>query len=104
MSKFTITTHTKAKQFIESLDRARKARVDRIYYLFEEYGTFLPTKFLKKLSADVWELRPGDIRLFLAIKGNKGYVVHGVYKKTQKTPKKDLELSTKRIKEETRLI
>lgn len=41
-------------------------------------------------------------RLFLTIIGNKGYVVHGIYKKSQKTPKKDLELSIKRIKELTR--
>ncbi len=99
MVRFIIITQAKAKEFIDSLDKERRARVDRAYFLFERYGTFLPTKYLKKLTKDIWELRPGDIRLFLGIKGNKACVVHGIYKKTQKTPKRDLELSVKRIKE-----
>lgn len=100
MTRYSITTHRKAREFIESLDKVRRARVDRIYYLFEEYGVTLPGKYLKKLDKEVWELRPGDVRLFLGIKGTKGIIVHGIFKKTQKTPKRDLELARKRIKEE----
>lgn len=100
MTKYRIITHVKAKEFIQSLDNQRRARVDRVYYLFEEYGRFLPSKYLKKLSGEVWELRPGDIRLFLSIRGTTGIVVHGIYKKSQKTPKKDLDLAIKRIKEQ----
>ena len=100
MGKYSIITYSKAKEFIGVLDKRRRARVDRIYYLFEEYGFFLPNRYLKKLTAKVWELRPGDVRLFLTIKGDKGYVVHGIYKKTQKTIKKDLDLAIKRIKGE----
>jgi len=54
---------------------------------------------LKKVSSDVWELRPGDVRLFLKIKGNKGFVIHGIYKKSQKIPKKELDLAIRRAKE-----
>ena len=100
MSKYKIITHEKAKDFIESLDKIKRARIDRAYYLFEEFGRFLPSKYLKKLAKDVWELRPGDVRLFLTITGNKGYVVHGIHKKTQKTPKRDVDLALKRIKGE----
>lgn len=96
--RFTIVTHNKTKEFIESLDRTRKARVDKIYYLFEEYGRFLPSKYLKKIGKSIWELRPGDVRLFLTIKGNNAFVVHGIYKKTQKIPKNDIELAEKRIR------
>lgn len=100
MPRYTITTARKAREFIESLDKLRRARVDRIYYLFEEYGATLPGKYLKKIDKGVWELRPGDVRLFLGIKGTTGVIVHGIFKKTQKTPKQDLELAKKRIKEE----
>lgn len=100
MTKYKILTHAKAREFILTLDKLRKARVDRIYYLFEEYGRFLPNKYLKKLSGDVWELRPGDARLFLYIKGDTGIIVHGILKKSQKTPKRDLDLAMKRIREE----
>ena len=99
MNKYRIITYDRAKEFIESLDKIRRARIDRVYYLFEEFGRFLPSKYLKKLAKDVWELRPGDVRLFLTIKGNTGYVIHGIYKKTQKTPKRDLDLVLKRIRE-----
>ena len=101
MGKFVIDTGNKVDDFIKSLDKDRRARVDRIYYLFEEYGTNLPAKHLKKLRDNVWELRPGDIRLLLTIKGNRGLVVHAIYKKTQKIPKKDLKLALKRAKEES---
>ena len=99
MGKYSIITHRKAKEFIESLDKTRKTRVDRVYYLFEEYGFTLPSKYLKKLDKDVWELRPGDVRLFLGIKGTRGIIVHGLFKKSQKTPRRDLKLAKKRITE-----
>ncbi len=102
MSKYILITYHKARKFIASLDKARKARIDRIYYLFEEYGFNLPDKYLRKLTNNVWELRPGDVRLFLTIKGNQGFIVHAIRKKTQKTPKKDLALAIKRIKEEVK--
>lgn len=96
---YSIVTHPRVDAFIEKLDRLRKARIDRIYDLFEEYGTSLPDKYLKKLGFKLWELRPGDIRLFITLKGTRGYVVHGIYKKSKKTPKKDIRLALRRIKE-----
>ncbi len=100
MKKYEIVTHVKVKKFIENLDNTRQARIDRFYELFEEYGVFLPARYLKKVAKNVWELRPGDVRLFLTIKGNKGFVIHGIRKKGQKLPKKELSLAIKRIKEE----
>lgn len=99
MNKFVIETSLGAIDFIKILSKNDRSRVDRYYYLFEEYGMFLPSKYLKKISHGLWELRPGRIRLFLTIVGNKGTIVHGIYKKTNKTPKRDIELSIKRIKQ-----
>lgn len=96
---YQINTGDKVSEFIESLDKVKRARVDRLYDLFELYGTYLPSKYLKKIAKEVWELRPGDVRLFMTIRGNTGFVVHGIFKKTQKTPKRDLDLAIKRIKE-----
>lgn len=100
VKKYQIDTHFKVKKFIEDLDDTRKARIDRLYDLFEEYGPSLSGKYLKKIDRAVWELRPGDVRLFLTIKKNKAFVIHGIRKKSQKIPKKDLNLAIKRIKEE----
>ena len=99
MNPYLILTSHKAKEFIEKLDLTRKAKIDRIYNLFKIYGNQLPSKYLKKLNTHLWELRPGDVRLFLTIRGNQGIVIHGILKKTQKTPKNDLELAKKRVKE-----
>ena len=99
MTSYSIITYAKAKKFLDNLDPVRKARVDRFYDLFETYGPALPNKYLKKLSNLVWELRPGDIRLFLTITETQGHVIHAIHKKTQKTPKNDLNLATKRIKQ-----
>lgn len=98
--RYQIYTGSKAKEFIDKLDRIKRARIDRLYDLFEVYGTFLSGKYLKKIVQDIWELRPGDVRLFLTIRGNKAFVVHGILKKTQKTPRQDVELAIRRVQEE----
>lgn len=99
MKKYQVFTHVKAKKFIDRLDSKRKARIDRFYDLFEEYGPFLPDRYLKKIAENLWELRPGDVRLFLTLKGKKAFVIYGIRKKDQKIPKKELNLALKRIKE-----
>ena len=99
-TKYQILTHPKAKKFADGLDPAQRARIDRLYNLFENYGPNLPSRYLKKVTKNIWELRPGDVRLFLTIGGNKGFVVHGIRKKGKKIPKKDLNLAVQRIKED----
>ena len=100
IKKYQIKTHIKVKKFIETLNNVRKARIDRFYDLFEEYGTLLSSKYLKKITKDVWELRPGDVRLFLTIRRKQAFVIHGIRKKNQKIPKKELKLVVRRIKKE----
>lgn len=103
MTQFSIITRVEVKEFVESLDRIGKARIDRIYDAFEQYGPFLPAKYLKKIERNLWELRPGDVRLFFTMKGSQAIVVHSIHKKSQKTPKRDLELARKRVAEELRV-
>ena len=100
MNKYKILTHKKVDKFVERLDTVRQAKVINIYDLFRKYGVFLPSKYLKKVTKDIWELRPGDVRLFLTIKGNEGIVIHGIRKKSRKIPKRDLDLAAQRIKKE----
>jgi mRNA-degrading endonuclease RelE of RelBE toxin-antitoxin system len=99
-TRYQILTHPKVKKFVDGLDRIQKARVDRLYDLFEDYGPNLPSRYLKKVFRDIWELRPGDVRLFLTIRGNKGFVVHGILKKGRRLPRKELELAVQRVRED----
>ena len=97
MPKFEILITQKAKSFIDGLEKKRRARIDRYFELFREYGTSLPGRYLKKISETVWELRPGDVRVFLGMDGSKGIVVHAIKKKSQKLPRRDIVTAEKRF-------
>jgi phage-related protein len=44
------------------------------------------------LEGDIWELRPLRDRIFFAgIKGGKYVLLHHYFKKTQKTPRREIE-------------
>jgi phage-related protein len=58
----------------------------------------------KSLSGGLWEVRSslsngGIARMIFCMRENKIYVLHGFIKKTQATPKDDLDLARKRMKE-----
>ena len=58
---------------------------------------------VKPLKNKLWEIRThlsdGRIsRVFFTIKGSSLVLLHSIVKKTQKTPKQDLELARKRAK------
>ena len=61
---------------------------------------------VRKLNPKLWEirsrLRDGIARVFFTIEQQDMILIHGLVKKTQKTPKADLELSQQRIKQWTR--
>ena len=86
-------------KFLDKLNPTEKARILRYKSLLEEHGLSLPEPYLKKLEKDIWELRPGSVRILFTIKSKTAIFAHAFYKKTQKTPLKDLELVRKRILE-----
>ena len=60
--------------------------------LLQENGTRLPENITKSLKDDIWELRPGNNRVFYFYHKNETYVLlHHFRKKSQKTPKKELD-------------
>ena len=86
-------------KFLDKLNPTEKARLLRYKSLLEEHGLSLPEPYLKKLEKDIWELRPGSVRILFTIKGKTVIFAHAFYKKKQKTPLKDLKLVRKRILE-----
>ena len=89
----------KVAEFIEKLTYTDSARLERTRKFFEEYGFKIGPKYVKKIADGIWELRAGNIRLFLCVRGESAYGVHIIYKKSQKLPKKDIELAEKRCKQ-----
>lgn len=88
------------KNFIQSLSATDIAKIRTVFRLFEEYGPLLPAKYIKKMSGtkDIWELRAKRIRIFFFIHKNSGIGVHGIIKRSQKTPKQDIEVAMNRMR------
>ncbi|VVA44195.1 conserved hypothetical protein [Candidatus Roizmanbacteria bacterium] len=84
--------------FINSLSKKDGARLKKTRILFETYGFQIGPKYIKKITRNIWELRAGNIRLFVCIKGSNIYGVHIITKKSQKLLKKDINLAVERSK------
>ncbi|MEK3871726.1 MULTISPECIES: type II toxin-antitoxin system RelE/ParE family toxin [unclassified Paenibacillus] len=95
------------EDFIDELDAAalnnKNARVqlEQIIYCLnrlEESGTRAGERFTKRISGDIWELRPGHNRiLFFGWKGNHLVLLHYFTKTTQKTPPKEIAVAKRRM-------
>ena len=58
----------------------------------EDNGTRLNENITKHLDDDIWELRPGNNRvLYFYFKDDTFVLLHQFRKKTQKTPKREIE-------------
>lgn len=92
------------EDFLANLESAARAKVVRNLELLRTVA-FVPSKFWKKMSGteNLWELRTeyaGRIYRILAstYRGNRVVLLHGFEKKTQKTPRQDLEIAEQRRK------
>ena len=57
-----------------------------------EYGTGIREPYIKHIEGEIWELRPLRDRIFFACRGDDSFVLlHYFVKKTQKTPRNEIE-------------
>jgi phage-related protein len=83
-------------EFLNSLPVKHRAKAIRTIDLLAEFGRDLKAPYTKHLEKELWELRVkhgSDIsRIFyFAEIGGSFVLLHGFVKKSQKTPKKELE-------------
>jgi phage-related protein len=82
-----------------------RARLARLSALIEEHGfEALPRDTVKHLDDKLWELRvtgrDGISRaIYVTTSGRRVVIVRVFIKKTQKTPRKELEIARQRAKE-----
>lgn len=86
--------------FLEALraksETSKDARIQYnqiIFYidLLSKNGTNLPKNITKHIEEDIWELRPGNNRVFYFYFDQSQYVLlHHFRKKSQKTPKREI--------------
>lgn len=61
-------------------------------------GTFLPETYVKHLDGEIWELRPIDNRILFAAWVDGTFVLlHSFVKKTQKTPKREIDQAKREL-------
>lgn len=68
--------------------------------LLEEFGTRIGEPVTKHLDGEIWEIRPLRNRLLYAYyKDNKFIILHHFIKKTQKTPKREIEQAKRNLQD-----
>ena len=89
-----------AKLFLESLDKKSRAKMFREIDLLESNGPDLRFPHSRYLSNGIFELRAkqgNDISrvMYFFYAGSKAILTNGFVKKSQKTPRQELELAIK---------
>ncbi len=87
-------------EFINKLSAKDRAKISNDLRLLEEFGPNLGIPHARHIEGKLWELRPGDNRLFyfLYLDG-KFVILHGFRKQTMKTPKKEIATALRRMNE-----
>lgn len=72
--------------------RIQYKQISLYIQLLQDNGTRMPENITKHLDEDIWELRPGNNRVFYFYhRDNKFVLLHYFRKKSQKTPKREIE-------------
>lgn len=92
------------KIFLDSLQNIQKAKVFRLFQVYERYGLASIIPHTKKLTGTpLWEIRikgKDNIRVIYVSRTEKSILVlHGFIKRTQKTPKKELIIALERYED-----
>ena len=92
------------KEWINGLDIKLRSKIFKSFELLEQFNINLKSPYAKPLEDKLYELRVKDQKgiyriIYFAYTGREFIMLNGFIKKTQKTPKKEIELAKKRMKE-----
>ena len=96
----TIDGKKHAKEFLMKLDPKMRAKLIKTIELLEANGPDLRMPYSEYLGNGIFELRAKvgsniSRELYFFFSGQKAILTNGFVKKTQKTPKKEMELAIK---------
>jgi len=90
------------REWIKSLPRAEQ-KIIGSDILAVQYGWPIGMPLVRKLDEDLWEVRSTldnrIVRVLFTVEGSLMILLHGFIKKSQKTPKEDLALARKRLRQ-----
>lgn len=95
------------KEYLQELTRQntkdsliRSFKIRSYMKVLSEQGFALVTVMCKHIEGDLWELRPSKDRIFFAGYDNGVFIMlHCFEKKTQKTPKREIERAKREFKD-----
>lgn len=88
------------QEFIESLEKPTIARTLRAIDLLETFGHRLGMPHSKKITPGLFELRirgTQEIRIFYTFYKQKIVLLHGIIKKSNKIPSREIEIAIKKL-------
>lgn len=89
-------------EFLDSLPVETRVKVARLIDLLARYGVLLKEPYTKQVKGKIRELRvkdkQGAIRvLYFGFTGRRFILLHGFIKKTDKIPKREIDIAEKRL-------
>ncbi len=90
------TFDEKIDNFIKSLEKPTGTKITRHIDLLVRFGSQLCMPYSKSLGSNLFELRirgQQEIRIFYTFNNRIAILLHGFIKKTQKTPKREIEIA-----------
>ena len=86
------------KTFIGGLQPGERAAVWRDLDLLSEFGTALKEPYVRHIDGTLWEIRSGSARIFyFAYTGRRFILLSGYYKKSNKAPKREIDIAKRRL-------
>ena len=88
------------KEYLNDLPVAEQAAVREAFRLLREFGTLLGMPYARHIRGKLWELRPEAHRFFyFAYVGRRFVVLHAYRKQSRKTPRRELAIAERRLRE-----
>jgi len=86
--------------FMNTLSARERAKVNNVHRLLEEFGMDLGMPHARRIKGRLWELRPGDNRLFYFLQVERKFIIlHGYRKRSMKAPEKEIATALRRMQE-----
>jgi len=80
--------------------RIKYNKINEYILVLCEIGTIAGEPYLKHIEDDIWELRPlADRILFAGWENNRFILLHYFVKKSEKTPRREIETAKRRLEE-----
>lgn len=89
------------RDLIQKKDKESRIKANKIQDYIEvlrQYGTHAGIPYVKHLEGEIWELRPlRDRILFIAWHNDSFILLHTFMKRTQKTPRREIEQAKREL-------